>query len=231
MQPWRPTRRSHIVRPRVTGGCWRASPQAERCIEISTAEDAASLKGEARRTWTGSRSSDPEAMIANHEGRHDPSGLQARTTRFDLHRIRGGRRATPGRRRQIRRWRRRWRRPKILEAVFAAPTAGSGRMVTDKGYHSRSVLKALDDGPWKRRISDAQAERFCALARRRRSRPSPATGSPPRACQGTTLQGAPRSSSAPLRTRGACAGHVARARERAQAIHVAGHQVCLLSAN
>ena len=41
-----------------------------------------------------------------------------------------------------------------LEAVDAAPTAEDpAECVTDKGYHSRSVLKALDDGPWKTRIS------------------------------------------------------------------------------
>ena len=39
-----------------------------------------------------------------------------------------------------------------LEAVDAAPTAEDpAECVTDKGYHSRSVLKALDDGPWKTR--------------------------------------------------------------------------------
>ena len=42
-----------------------------------------------------------------------------------------------------------------LEAVDAAPTAEDpAECVTDKGYHSRSVLKALDDGPWKTRISE-----------------------------------------------------------------------------
>ena len=54
-----------------------------------------------------------------------------------------------------------------LEAVDVAPTAeDAGECVTDKGYHSRLVLKALDDGPWKSRILRAQAEGFCALARR-----------------------------------------------------------------
>ena len=32
--------------------------------------------------------------------------------------------------------------------------------VTDKGYHSRSVLKALDDGPWKTRISEPKQKGF-----------------------------------------------------------------------
>ena len=39
-----------------------------------------------------------------------------------------------------------------LEAVDVAPTAEDpAECVTDKGYHSRLVLKALDDGPWKSR--------------------------------------------------------------------------------
>ena len=54
-----------------------------------------------------------------------------------------------------------------LEAVDVAPTAEDpAECVTDKGYHSRLVLKALDDGPWKSADLRAQAERFCALARR-----------------------------------------------------------------
>ena len=54
-----------------------------------------------------------------------------------------------------------------LEAVDAAPTAEDpAECVTDKGYHSRSVLKALDDGPLEDADLRAQAERFCALARR-----------------------------------------------------------------
>ena len=38
--------------------------------------------------------------------------------------------------------------------------------VTDKGYHSRLVLKALDDGPWKSRISEPKQKGFARLARR-----------------------------------------------------------------
>ena len=32
--------------------------------------------------------------------------------------------------------------------------------MTDNGYHSRSVLKALDDGPWKTRISEPKKKGF-----------------------------------------------------------------------
>ncbi len=43
----------------------------------------------------------------------------------------------------------------------AAPTAEDpAECVTDKGYHSRSVLKALDDGPWKTRISEPKQNGF-----------------------------------------------------------------------
>ena len=52
-----------------------------------------------------------------------------------------------------------------LEAVHASPTAEDpAECVTDKGYHSRSVLTVLDFGPWKTSDLRAQAERFRALA-------------------------------------------------------------------
>ena len=48
-----------------------------------------------------------------------------------------------------------------LASVDAAPTAEDpAECVTDKGYHSRSVLKALDDGPWKTRISEPKQKGF-----------------------------------------------------------------------
>ena len=48
-----------------------------------------------------------------------------------------------------------------LEAVDVAPTAEDpAECVTDKGYHSRSVLKALDDGPWKSWISEPKQKGF-----------------------------------------------------------------------
>ena len=41
-----------------------------------------------------------------------------------------------------------------LEAVDAAPTSEDpAECVADKGYHSRAVLRALDDSPWKTRIA------------------------------------------------------------------------------
>ena len=48
-----------------------------------------------------------------------------------------------------------------LEAVDVAPTAENpAECVTDKGYHSRAVLKALDDSPWKTRISEPKQNGF-----------------------------------------------------------------------
>ena len=48
-----------------------------------------------------------------------------------------------------------------LEAVDTAPTAvDQAECVTDKGYHSRAVLKALDDSPWKTRISEPKQNGF-----------------------------------------------------------------------
>ena len=42
-----------------------------------------------------------------------------------------------------------------LEKLDKAPTEASPcECVTDKGYHSRAVLKAMEDGPWKSRISE-----------------------------------------------------------------------------
>jgi len=44
---------------------------------------------------------------------------------------------------------------KNLSAVGLAPTPEEPcDLVADKGYHSRDVLKGLDDGPWKTRISE-----------------------------------------------------------------------------
>ncbi len=41
-----------------------------------------------------------------------------------------------------------------LEAVNAAPTSEDpAECVADKGYHSRAVLRALNDSPWKTRIA------------------------------------------------------------------------------
>ncbi len=62
-------------------------------------------------------------------------------------------------------------------AILLAITKGSLRRITwpklpeapaecatDKGDHSRTVLKALDDGPWKTRIAEPK-QKGCALMR------------------------------------------------------------------
>ena len=64
-----------------------------------------------------------------------------------------------------------------LASVDAAPTAEDpAECVTDKGYHSRAVLKALDNGPWKTRIAEPKAKGSRAgAATRRRGGRSPTT--------------------------------------------------------
>jgi hypothetical protein len=48
-----------------------------------------------------------------------------------------------------------------LETVDAAPTLEDpAECVTDKGYHSRAVLKNLDDSPWKTRIAEPKQKGF-----------------------------------------------------------------------
>ena len=49
----------------------------------------------------------------------------------------------------------------LIEAVDTAPTAvDPAECVTDKGYHSRAVLKALDDSPRETRISEPKQNGF-----------------------------------------------------------------------
>lgn len=48
-----------------------------------------------------------------------------------------------------------------LAAVETAPSAEApAEMVADKGYHSRELLKTLDDGPWKTRIAEPKRDGF-----------------------------------------------------------------------
>jgi transposase len=48
-----------------------------------------------------------------------------------------------------------------LAAVDSAPTpAAPAELIADKGYHSRDGLKALDNGPWKSRISEPKRDAF-----------------------------------------------------------------------
>ena len=53
-----------------------------------------------------------------------------------------------------------------LEAVDAAPTSEDpAECVADKGYHSRAVLRALNDSPWKTPIAAPKQTGLFALAR------------------------------------------------------------------
>ena len=112
-----------------------------------------------------------------------------------------------------------------LEAVDAAPTAEDpAECVTDKGYHSRSVFKGARRRPLEDADLRAQAERFCALARRRGGPPGSHQQPDPAVIgrgQGS-LQAARRDRRALLcaqpRSRRHAPDMAARARERAQAI-------------
>ena len=67
---------------------------------------------------------------------------------------------------------------KNLSAVGLAPTAEEPcDLVADKGYHSRDVLKGLDSGPWKTRISEPRPSKGYrgGMATTRRGRRSMAT--------------------------------------------------------
>ena len=223
----------NIVR-RDTGEGYRgmlARLAQESGIETPTAEDLARLdrkrKGKKLSNQDWVSKSDPAAQDRQDEGRHDPSGLQARARGGSGHRRGGGRRAnTRPTRATRRRWRRRWRRAKEnLEAVDAAPTAEDpAECVTDKGYHSRSVLKGARRRPLEDADLRAQAERFCALARRRGGPPGSHQQPDPAVIgrgQGS-LQAARRDRRALLcaqpRSRRHAPDMAARARERAQAI-------------
>jgi hypothetical protein len=88
----------------------------------------------------------PRGQDRQDEGRHDPSGLQ-------LHPADEGDTTTLSRTLAA--------AAANLEAVDAAPTAEDpAECVADKGYHSRAVLKALDDSPWKTRISEPRQNGF-----------------------------------------------------------------------
>ena len=123
-----------------------------------------------------------------------------------------------------------------------APTAEDpAECVTrSSGYHSRLVLKALDDGPWKSRISEPKQKGFARwhgddAARRaitiNRTRLLSGVADP------GSLQAARRDRRALLcpqpRSRRRCAGPgfgAARTCTSAYLLHVAGHNLSLLSA-
>ena len=208
----------------LPGGCWRAWPQ-ESGIETPTAEDLARLdrkrKGKKLSNQDWVSKSDPAAKIAKmkdgtthlaykpehavdldtgavvaaelhpgRRGRHDDAGEDAGGGQGES---RGGGRGTDGRR--------------------------PAECVTDKGYHSRSGLKGARRRPLEDADLRAQAERFCALARRRGGPPGSHQQPDPAVIgrgQGS-LQAARRDRRALLcaqpRFAAACAGHGCAGRE------------------
>ena len=70
-----------------------------------------------------------------------------------------------------------------LEAVDAAPTSEDpAECVADKGYHSRAVLRALNDSPWKTRIAAPKQTGFSRWhgdEAARRASPTTVRGSSP----------------------------------------------------
>ena len=91
-----------------------------------------------------------------------------------------------------------------LEAVDAAPTSEDpAECVADKGYHSRAVLRALNDSPWKTRIAAPKQTGFSRWhgdeAARRAVTNNPCAGSSP-GSPARPSSCAPRSSSAALPT-------------------------------
>ena len=166
----------NIVR-RDTGEGYRgmlARLAQESGIETPTAEDLARLdrkrKGKKLSNQDWVSKSDPEAKIAKmkdgtthlaYKPEHAVDLDTGAVVAAELH---------PADEGDTTRWRRRWRRPRRISRRWTRHRAEDpAECVTDKGYHSRSVLKALDDG-WKTNDLRAQAERFCALARRRGGR-------------------------------------------------------------
>ena len=143
------------TRARVTGGCWSAWPR--RAVSRHPPEDLARLdrkrKGKKLSNQDWVSRSDPEAKIAKmkdgtthlaYKPEHAVDLDTGAVVAAELHPADEGDTTTL---------------PKTLaaaeanlEAVDVAPTAEDpAECVTDKGYHSRLVLKALDDGPWKSR--------------------------------------------------------------------------------
>ena len=131
----------------------------ESGVETPTAEDLARLerkrKGKKLSNTDWVSKSDPEAKIAKMKDGTTHLAYKP-STRWIWTPARWWRpsctrpmRATP------RRFPRPWRRPRqTSRPVDAAPTSENpAECVADKGYHSRAVLRALNDSPWKTQIA------------------------------------------------------------------------------
>ena len=124
---------------RVTGGCWRAWPR-RAASRRHTAEDLARLDRkrkaqEALEPGLGLEER-PRGQDRQDEGRHDPSGLQARVTRWIWAPARWWPPSyTRPTRATRRRWRRRWRAAKANLEAAGRGTDGRrpGRMCDRQG--------------------------------------------------------------------------------------------------
>ena len=157
----RPTRRCrHPHGSRVTGGCWSAWPQerVSRHPRLRTWRVwTASARAEALEPGLGFQER-PEAKIAKMKRRNHAPGLHKPEHAVDLDTgavvwWRSCTRPTRAIRQRVPKMI--WRRPRqTLEAGCGADGRRSDAECRDhKGYHSRLVLRRLDDGPWKSRIS------------------------------------------------------------------------------
>ena len=219
-RPWRPTRRCATscggTRARVTGGCWRLGPGERHRDTHGRGPGAPGPQAQGQEALEPGLGLEerPRGQDRQDEGRHDPSGLQARARGGSGHRRGGGRRATPGRR---------GRHDDAGEDAGGGQgksrgggrgTDGRrpGRMCDRQGLSLTVGLKGARRRPLEDADLRAQAERFCALARRRGGPPGSHQQPDPAVIgrgQGS-LQAARRDRSAPLRTTSiaaACAGH------------------------
>ena len=131
----------------------------ESGVETPTAEDLARLdrkrKGKklSNTDWVSKKR--PRGQDRQDAGRHDASGLQARARGGSGHRRGGGGELHPADEGDTTTLSKTLAKAEAnLEAVDAAPTSENpAECVADKGYHSRAVLRALNDSPWKTRIA------------------------------------------------------------------------------
>jgi transposase len=138
----------------------------ESGIETPTCEDLIRIdrnrKGKKLSNADWKSPTDPGARISQAEGWPHASGLQARASDGPRHRDRGCSRAScrrPGRYRDAAGDDRQRRTASC--GIAAAPTPEApAELIADMGYHSRAVLKDLEDGPWKARISEPKHDAF-----------------------------------------------------------------------
>jgi transposase len=128
----------------------------ESGVETPTAEDLARFdrkrKGKKLSNADWKSADRPRRQDHQDEGRNDASGLQARARGRSRHGRRRGRADPSGRRRR--------HDDAVCDPRSRRAQSRRGRepcaLATDKGYHSRGQLKALDGGVWKTRIAEPE---------------------------------------------------------------------------